>query len=141
MTNKHSSKKARKGADYSLDELVELMHNHQSPKKDMSEQVAAPRFNSLLSGKMSYMAVPKPSYSEMHAVSIIPQTNACAMVMRLGNRRFLANDAPQLPLEKCIKRKCGCKYQHHHDRQGEDRRSSYQKNSSLLFGDRKDLDK
>lgn len=58
-----------------------------------------------------------------HAVSIIPGDIACNAVKALQNRRYLANEAIKLPLEKCDAVMCHCIYQHHADRRsGRDRR-------------------
>ena len=61
-----------------------------------------------------------------HAVSIKPDTNSrCQRVIGLEDRRFLASEAPTLPLPLCNKT-CNCRYQHHNDRRiQEERRNIY----------------
>jgi hypothetical protein len=45
------------------------------------------------------------------------------MALRFSEHRFLAKDAPQLPLTGCTMRSlCECRYIKHRDRRGESRR-------------------
>jgi len=51
---------------------------------------------------------------------------ACAAVKAMGEQRFLAAEAPQLPLGTCDSAKCQCRYVRHVDRRAkEDRRAIY----------------
>ena len=61
-----------------------------------------------------------------HGVSIHPdELNACDAARDLENVRFLADDAPMLPLRDCSNPAgCRCKYQHYDDRRTEARRES-----------------
>ena len=60
------------------------------------------------------------------AASINPGGCACAAVKALGDKRFLAYEAPQMPLPGCNSAKCQCRYVRHDDRrQREERRAVY----------------
>lgn len=59
-----------------------------------------------------------------HAVSIRSAMNDCGVARELGGRRFLASEAPKLPLEGCTAATCTCRYAHHDDRRAGPRRSS-----------------
>lgn len=55
--------------------------------------------------------------SEYHAVHIqFCEETACQAVRRHEGERFLANDAPELPLRECMQPKCLCRYTHYDDR-------------------------
>ncbi len=59
-------------------------------------------------------------------VTISPHLEMCAVAEEQRGRRFLATDAPELPLPGCDVRKCGCRYRQHEDRRDEeDRRSGF----------------
>ncbi len=61
-----------------------------------------------------------------HAVSIKFSKDACAAAKGLTGRRFLANEAPRLPLPDCDAGQCQCHFTHHPDRRsGKDRRSPF----------------
>lgn len=63
---------------------------------------------------------PKKSY---RGVSISPCANSCAQAIDYQQRRFLPDEAPNLPLPLCDKH-CTCTYKHHQDRRAEiDRRA------------------
>jgi hypothetical protein len=64
-----------------------------------------------------------PQRNPWHCVEIRAHGDACSAVTRLRGRRFLATDAPRLPLPDCPLGRCRCSYVHHHDRRVEDRRS------------------
>ena len=67
--------------------------------------------------------------------------NACAASTALGNRRFLAVEAPLLPLSSCDAEQCKCRYQRYRDRRGgEDRRHPYQHFSQSLREDNRQQD-
>ena len=59
-----------------------------------------------------------------HAVSIVLNPRACGKARGLIRVRFLAEEAPTLPLEGCDARTCTCHYRHHEDRRCEPRRAS-----------------
>jgi len=83
-------------------------------------------------------AVPPPageSYPEtnpdgsgrFHALSIRAGRNACAAAREVHGQRFLAKEAPELPLPGCDRRHCYCRFVHHRDRRsGDDRRQPFQ---------------
>jgi hypothetical protein len=57
------------------------------------------------------------------AVSIYCGTRPCPTARRFRDHRFLAKDAPQLPLTGCANPKaCECRYLKHKDRRAERRR-------------------
>jgi hypothetical protein len=57
------------------------------------------------------------------AISIFRGRNACPMAYRFSEHRFLAKDAPQLPLAGCTMHGlCECRYLKHRDRRGTMRR-------------------
>jgi hypothetical protein len=58
-----------------------------------------------------------------HSVSIRPRGAACEIVRRIAGERFLAADAPLLPLPGCTRRDCRCVYEHFDDRRLIDRRA------------------
>ncbi|MBE9538468.1 MAG: hypothetical protein IMF06_05255 [Proteobacteria bacterium] len=61
-----------------------------------------------------------------HSASINYGGCACTAVKSLGETRFLAEHAPQIPLPNCDSNKCQCRYVRHEDRRvEEDRRSLY----------------
>ena len=55
-------------------------------------------------------------HNPYHAVSIHQDVHACPSALDMGNRRFLAADAPIIPLSKCTSPHCDCTYVHHKDR-------------------------
>lgn len=57
-----------------------------------------------------------------HAVSIAVGRETCRQVEALIGTRFLARDAPKLPLKNCDNPACRCRYVHHDDRRVEDDR-------------------
>jgi hypothetical protein len=65
-----------------------------------------------------------------HAVSIKFGENACAAAKGMTGHRFLASDAPRLPLPGCDAAVCECRFAHHKDRRaGKDRRSPFGRGS------------
>ena len=61
-----------------------------------------------------------------HAVSVKPGTYACSAANEIAGQRFLAAEAPSLPLPGCNAEKCECHFAHHNDRRtGKDRRSPF----------------
>ena len=66
--------------------------------------------------------VTRPS-GPWHAVSVIPERYCCEAARGIAGRRFLAPEAPRLPLQACsAPEACACKYKHHADRRGPPRR-------------------
>ena len=64
--------------------------------------------------------------TEFHAVAIRPAAHACAAARKLEGKRFLATEAPRLPLAGCDRERCECRFQHYKDRRaGTDRRSPF----------------
>jgi hypothetical protein len=58
-----------------------------------------------------------------HAVSVTTEQFCCEAARGLLGRRFLAAEAPRLPLIECKEKDaCSCKYKHHGDRRGPPRR-------------------
>jgi hypothetical protein len=59
-----------------------------------------------------------------HAVSVKPGSGACPAAASGRDRRWLAREAPLLPLPGCTKPdSCRCTYQHHEDRRAGGRRA------------------
>jgi hypothetical protein len=64
--------------------------------------------------------------SAYHAVSIKYDANACEAAQKMSGRRFLASEAPRLPLPECDAAECNCRFAHHEDRRSStDRRSPF----------------
>lgn len=61
-----------------------------------------------------------------HAVSIKFGKDACAAAKSMTGHRYLATEAPRLPLPGCDAAVCECRFTHHKDRRsGRDRRSPF----------------
>jgi hypothetical protein len=61
-----------------------------------------------------------------HAVSVKPGAYACSAANDIAGQRFLATEAPSLPLPGCDAAECECHFTHHSDRRsGKDRRSPF----------------
>ncbi len=70
--------------------------------------------------------LPSHAGGEFHAVSIKFDADACLHAKALQGRRFLAREAPDLPLANCDADTCSCRFVHHEDRRsGKDRRSPF----------------
>jgi hypothetical protein len=64
--------------------------------------------------------------TSFHAVSIKPGAYACTQANELAGERFLATEAPEVPLEGCTSTNCECHFVHHTDRRtGKERRSPF----------------
>ena len=64
--------------------------------------------------------------ADYHAVSIKPGAYACSEANEIAGERFLANEAPEIPLPGCTSSNCECHFVHHNDRRtGKDRRSPF----------------
>lgn len=51
-----------------------------------------------------------------HGITIKTDDRACHAVKQLAGKRFLASEAPNLPLSDCKAKQCFCQYMHHPDR-------------------------
>ncbi|MCX4186987.1 hypothetical protein [Methylophaga sp. OBS4] len=61
-----------------------------------------------------------------HCITIYPCPGACENVKQLCGKKFLASEAPILPVPGCTAKQCRCAYQHYDDRRsGKDRRHEY----------------
>ena len=81
-----------------------------------------------LSGKRSKSAAARDRRAErlaaaaarqehpFQAVSLCSLGGGCAAGEAYGQRRFLVNESPPLPLEECTSKHCTCKYIRHEDR-------------------------
>jgi hypothetical protein len=59
------------------------------------------------------------------AVQIVTHGDSCPKAMALRSRRFLARDAPVLPLQGCkLSAACNCIYRHYTDRRAGPRRDA-----------------
>jgi hypothetical protein len=68
----------------------------------------------------------KTEDTRFHAVSIKYGKDACSAARNLTGQRFLASEAPRLPLPGCDAAVCECRFTHHEDRRsGKDRRSPF----------------
>ena len=64
--------------------------------------------------------------AQYHAVSVKPGAYACSAANKIAGQRFLATEAPTLPLPDCDAAECECHFTHHNDRRaGKDRRSPF----------------
>jgi len=64
--------------------------------------------------------------AKYHAVLIKPGAYACSAANEIAGQRFLATEAPNLPLPGCDAAECDCHFTHHNDRRtGKDRRSPF----------------
>ncbi len=72
-------------------------------------------------------AAPAPGSARnpYHAVAISSPAGACEHALSLRGRRFLAAEAPLLPLPGCSAAVCSCIYQHFEDRRQQRRRDLY----------------
>ncbi|HEX4375585.1 MAG TPA: hypothetical protein VHZ99_00375 [Steroidobacteraceae bacterium] len=59
------------------------------------------------------------------AVRLVTQGTACTRATALTSRRFLAREAPALPLKGCTRAAdCSCRYNHYADRRSGPRRDA-----------------
>ena len=65
-------------------------------------------------------SAPDPAH---HAVTIEANANACEAARALVGHRFLAREAPLLPLPDCGVAECPCRYRHYQDRREGPRRA------------------
>jgi hypothetical protein len=62
--------------------------------------------------------------NRFHAVTIHMPADACPAVRMFESNKFLAKEAPRLPLENCTAPRCQCRYEHYDDRRTDERRES-----------------
>ena len=74
--------------------------------------------------------VPRETFA---AVEIRRRSGACAAAHALDGQRFLANQAPALPLAGCTKTRCECAFAKLSDRRTEDRRWGHEGLSAAMF--------
>lgn len=70
---------------------------------------------------------PKASRSatrRWHAVAIVPTAASCMAAQNCKGTRYLACEAPPLPLAECDASCCGCRYAHFDDRRRGPRRAA-----------------
>ena len=68
--------------------------------------------------------MPTSTKDAWKAVAISAGESACAAARDMRSKRFLARNAPKLPLPDCTRQdKCECKYRHLTDRRGGPRRA------------------
>src|SRR5688500_3618084 len=83
--------------------------------------------DTLLSRIRTKRALPEPLREPVRpfqAISIFRGTSACDAARRFCDHRFLAKDAPTLPLPGCtMPESCECRYLKHKDRRSTQRRS------------------
>lgn len=88
-------------------------------------------------------------YGAFHCVHIRYPATACMAVKKLTNERFLASEAPSLPVPGCTAGRCECSFVHHDDRRDDtlERREFHtlktqvfpeEKNKRALSSDRRD---
>ena len=75
-----------------------------------------------LEGSLSITALRENTLLKYHAVSIVTRRDGCDAVEALQGRRYLADDAPNLPLAECNVDRCTCDYVHYDDRRDDEER-------------------
>ena len=65
-----------------------------------------------------------PDDTRFHAVSIHYYDGACSAAKLLSGQKFLADDAPKLPLPGCDVSECRCRFTHYDDRRSTAERRS-----------------
>ncbi len=92
----------------------------------------------------------RPAKREAHpfrAVSVQYETESCMSARKITEKRYLAREAPPLPLPWCEERKCPCHYRFYDDRREPgDRRSRHGRlaedfSQSQVFADRSRTDR
>ena len=72
-----------------------------------------------------YSAALQPQHHPFHCVVVEARGEACEAARTLASMRFLATDAPHLPLPECSAAVCTCVYHHFEDRRHHLRRDTY----------------
>jgi hypothetical protein len=73
-----------------------------------------------------------PKREPFHAVAIRHGLEACEPAVKMAGQRFLAGQAPPLPLPGCNAPKCHCRYVHHPDRRiPHNRRNSWSRHAGF----------
>lgn len=68
---------------------------------------------------------PAPKAGRWHAIEIRCGRQCCTAAQAASSKRYLAAEAPSLPLRDCDRPgRCDCRYQHRADRRGGPRRAS-----------------
>jgi len=81
-----------------------------------------------------------PATDPYRAISLACDSEFCEEMGVLGGRRFLIDDAPDIPLQQCSSGTCDCRYIHHEDRRGiTDRRLAARRVEEGGAPDRRDL--
>ena len=76
--------------------------------------------------------------TKFHAVSIRLGRNACTTAKEIQGERFLASEAPQMPLPGCDVSDCQCRFVHYKDRRAtDDRRNPYSGTMGITTGNLK----
>jgi hypothetical protein len=82
--------------------------------------------------------VRKTQSTKFHAVSIRLGSNACTAAREIQGERFLASEAPQMPLPDCDASDCKCRFVHYKDRRTKDnRRNPYSGTMGITTGNLK----
>jgi len=67
----------------------------------------------------------RPVQQPWHAVKVVGKGKPCVATERVGDKRFLSDEAPRLPLPECSSpSRCGCIYVHYSDRRRDLRREA-----------------
>jgi hypothetical protein len=78
-------------------------------------------------------AARKKAGGRFSAVEIRPRGSACAAAHQLKGRRFLAKNAPTLPLRECAADRCACTFSKLRDRRTDTRRLEHGGLSAAMF--------
>lgn len=68
---------------------------------------------------------PKHRSDSYHCVELRYGRDACDAVKRIGAKRFLPGESPEIPVQGCDASRCSCRYVHHEDRRHSDRRNPF----------------
>jgi hypothetical protein len=67
------------------------------------------------------------------SVEIRRRSGACSAARALEGQRFLANQAPALPLAGCTKTRCDCTFAKRSDRRTDERRWGHEALTAMMF--------
>jgi hypothetical protein len=79
------------------------------------------------------LPAPSKTGGRFSGVEIRARTAACSAAQALRGRRFLAKDAPTLPLQGCTFARCSCTFSKLKDRRTDGRRLDYGTLNGSLF--------